>query len=412
MNMTLSEQIISQKAGRPVAAGDLAVVEPDTAMGHDSLTPSVIKIMKDQLQVQQVANRDQVVLVMDHVAPASNVSTADNQNFVRAFAREQNVRLFDVGRGICHQVLVEEQIARPGTIIVGSDSHSTSYGAVGAFGSGMGSTDIALVWATGQTWLRVPETLRVQVSGRFRPGVDAKDLALKLCRDLTIAGATYMAIEYHGLEWLPLNGRQTLSSMAIELGAKAGIFPPDGEVAERFDVPEWLFVDPEATYAQTFHVNLDELEPQVAIPHSVDDVLDLSAAAGQKIDVVFLGTCTNGRYEDMRAAADVLANRQIHPDVRLLVTPASREELQKAIADDTISTLLSAGATLTTPGCGACMGRHQGTLGQNDICLSTGNRNFKGRMGHPTSQIYLSSPAVAAASAVVGAIADPRTLIQ
>jgi methanogen homoaconitase large subunit len=410
--MTLSEQIISHKVGRPVMAGELVVVQPDIAMGHDSLTPGIIRIMKDQLGVQTVANRDQIVLVMDHVAPASNVGTADNQNFIRAFAREQDVRLFDVGRGICHQVLVEEQIARPGRIVVGSDSHSTSYGAVGAFGSGMGSTDIALVWATGKTWLRVPDTLRIQVSGRFRPGVDAKDLALKLCRELSIGGATYMAIEYHEMEWLPLNGRQTLASMAIELGAKAGIFPPDGEVAERFEVPDWLFVDSGAIYAQTLEIDLDELEPQVALPHSVDDVTDLSAIVGQKLDVVFLGTCTNGRYEDLRAAADVLRGKQIHPHVRLLVTPASREELQKAIADDTLTILLSAGATLTTPGCGACMGRHQGTLGENDICLSTGNRNFKGRMGHPTSQIYLSSPTVAAASAIFGEITDPRQLVS
>ncbi len=408
--LTLSEQIISNNVGRPVRAGELVVVEPDTAMGHDSLTPGIIKTVKEQLGVEKVANRDQIVLVMDHVAPASNVGTAQNQNFIREFAREQDVRLFDVGRGICHQVLVEEKIARPGTIVVGSDSHSTSYGAVGAFGSGMGSTDIALVWATGKTWLRVPETLRIQVSGRFRPGVDAKDLALKLCRDLTIAGATYMAIEYHGMDWLPMNGRQTMSSMAIELGAKAGIFPPDGEVAERFDVPDWLYVDSDAIYAQTLEIDLDELEPQVAIPHSVDDVVDLSDIVGQKIDVVFLGTCTNGRYEDLRDAADILQGKQIHPHLRLLVTPASREELQKAIADDTLNILLSAGATLTTPGCGACMGRHQGTLADNDICLSTGNRNFKGRMGHPTSQIYLSSPSVAAASAITGEITDPRLL--
>ncbi|MFK7800903.1 MAG: 3-isopropylmalate dehydratase large subunit [Anaerolineae bacterium] len=409
-NMTLSEQIISHKVGRPVMAGELVVVEPDTAMGHDSLSPGVVRIMKDQLGVQTVADPDQIVLVMDHVAPASTVGTADSQNFIRAFAREQGIRLFDVGRGICHQVLVEEKIARPGTIVVGTDSHSTSYGAVGAFGSGMGSTDIALVWATGKTWLRVPETLRVQVSGRFRSGVDAKDLALKLCRELTIGGATYMTIEYHGMDWMPLNGRQTLASMAIELGAKAGIFPPDGVVADLFDVPEWLYVDPNATYARTLEVNLDELEPQIAIPDSVDDVTDLSEVTGQKIDVVFLGTCTNGRYEDMRAAADVLQGQQINPNVRLLVTPASREELQKAIVDDTLNILLAAGATLTTPGCGACMGRHQGTLGENDICLSTGNRNFKGRMGHPTSQIYLSSPTVAAASAIVGEITDPRSL--
>jgi methanogen homoaconitase large subunit len=344
---------------------------------------------------------------MDHVAPASTVGTANSQNQIRAFAREQGIRLFDVGRGICHQVLVEERIAAPGRIVVGSDSHSTSYGAVGAFGTGMGSTDIALVWATGKTWLRVPESVKVTCTGRFRPGVDAKDLALKLCRLLGIDGATYASVEYHGLAWLPLPGRQTIASMAIELGAKAGIFPPDGAVAERFEVPEWLHVDPYADYAKEIVVDLDALEPQVAVPHAVDDVVDLSAVAGTPVSAVFLGTCTNGRYEDMRAAADIVRGRQIAPEIRFIVTPASRVELQRAIADDTLNTLLAAGATLTTPGCGPCMGRHQGTLGEEDICLTTGNRNFRGRMGAPSSQIYLASPAVAAATALSGRIAAP-----
>lgn len=410
MTQTLSEQILSQKVGRPVRPGEMVVVEPDVAMGHDSLSPGIIKVMRERLGNPHVYNPDQVVLVLDHVAPAATVGVADNQNLVRRFAREEGVRLFEVGRGICHQVLVEEQIARPGMLVVGSDSHSTSYGAVGAFGTGMGSTDVALVWATGRTWLRVPETLRVQGYGRFRPGVDAKDLALKLGRILSIAGATYMAIEYHGLAWLPLPGRQTLSSMAIELGAKAGIFPPVGPAAAHWEVPGWLFVDPAAAYAQTVTVTLDELAPQVAVPHAVDHVVDVDAVAGTRVDVVFLGTCTNGRYEDMRAAADILRGRQVAPGLRLIVTPASRRELQRAIADDTLDTLLAAGAALTTPGCGPCMGRHQGTLGEGDVCLSTGNRNFKGRMGHPTSQIYLASPAVAAATAVTGVITDPNQL--
>jgi methanogen homoaconitase large subunit len=249
MGQTLAEQILSHAAGRPVQPGELIIVEPDVAMGHDSLSPSMIQIMKEQLGVERVHNPHQIVLVMDHVAPASTVGTANNQNLVRQFAAEQGIPLFDVGRGICHQVLVEERIARPGRIVLGSDSHSTSYGSVGAFGSGMGSTDIALIWATGRTWLRIPETIRVQVNGRFRPGVDAKDLALKIGGEMTIAGATYASVEYHGLDWLPLNGRQTLCSMAVELGAKAGIVPPSGEVAARFDVPDWLYVDPEAEYA-------------------------------------------------------------------------------------------------------------------------------------------------------------------
>ncbi|MEJ2748554.1 MAG: 3-isopropylmalate dehydratase large subunit [Anaerolineae bacterium] len=408
MGQTLAEQILSHKAGQPVQPGDLIVIEPDVVMGHDSLSPGMIKIMQEQLGVERVHDPQQVVLVMDHVSPPATVGTANSQNIVRQFARKQGIRLFDVGRGICHQVLVEEQVARPGLVVLGSDSHSTSYGAVGAFGSGMGSTDIALAWATGRAWLRVPETIRVLVNGRFRPHVDAKDLALKLGREMGIAGATYAAVEYHGLDWLPLPGRQTIASMAVELGAKAGIFPPTGPAAAAWDVPDWLFIDPEAAYAQTIEINLDELEPQVAAPHAVDNVVDVSAVAGQPVDVVFLGTCTNGRYEDMRTAAAVLNGRHIADGVRLLVTPASSRELQRALGDGTIAALVAAGATLTSPGCGACMGRHMGTLGECDVCLSTGNRNFRGRMGAPTSQIYLASAAVAAETAVAGCIAAPN----
>ena len=233
MGQTLSEQILSHVTGRPVASGELGI--------------------------EHVHNPDQVVLVIDHVAPASTVGTANSQNFLRDFAREEGIRLFDVGRGICHQVLIEEQIARPGRIVFGSDSHSTSYGAVGAFGSGMGSTDIAFIWGTGRTWLKVPETIQVVINKQFRPGVTAKDLALKLEQVMTIAGATYTAIEYHGLEWMSLPERQTLTSMAVELGAKAGIVPPSGEILDRFEVPEWLYVDPLATYSQTYQVDLDHL---------------------------------------------------------------------------------------------------------------------------------------------------------
>ncbi|WP_433201503.1 3-isopropylmalate dehydratase large subunit [Dactylosporangium sp. CS-047395] len=410
MSQTLSEQILSHAAGRPVRPGDLVIVRPDVVMGHDSLTPSMIEIMRDQLGVPHVLDPDQLVLVIDHVAPATSVATANTQNTIRAFAQEEGIRLFDAGRGIAHQVLVEEGIAQPGKIVVGSDSHSCGYGSVGAFGSGFGSTDIALVWATGQIWLRVPETLRVLVTGRFRPGVDVKDLALKLCRDLTIEGATYETIEYHGLDWLPLPGRQTLASMAVELGAKAGIVPPTGVVAEQFTVPDWLYVDPDAQYSRTVTVDLDTLEPQVAKPNSVDAVVDLSEVQGTEVSVVFLGTCTNGRYQDLRAVADFLRGRRIAPGVRMMVTPASAQEMEKAAADDTLATLLQAGAVLGSAGCGPCMGRHQGTLGDADVCLSTGNRNFRGRMGSPKSQIYLASPLVAAATALTGRISDPREL--
>ncbi len=408
IGQTLTEKIFSRNVGRNVKAGEMVVVKPDVAMGHDSLSPGIIKIMREQLNIENVFDPSQIVMVMDHVAPASTVGNANAQAKIRAFAKEQGIRLFDVGRGICHQVLVEEGIAAPGRIIIGSDSHSTSYGAVTAFGTGMGSTDIALCWGTGQAWFRIPETIRLKCSGQFNPSVDAKDLALWFCRQLTIAGATYEAIEYHGLDDLPLNEKQTISSMAIELGAKAGIFP----LSNVHITPEndWLQVDPQATYTRTLEVDLNQLEPQVAIPHSVDDVVDLSDVAGRPIDVVFLGTCTNGRAEDLAKAADVVAGKQLA--IRLIVTPASRTALQQSIADGSMQTLLDAGATLTTPGCGPCMGRHQGTLAEGERCLSTGNRNFKGRMGSPDSEIYLASPAVAAATALTGQITDPRNVTQ
>jgi methanogen homoaconitase large subunit len=405
---TLSEQIFQNRSGQSVRAGDLVVIEPEVAMGHDSLTPGIIKIMREELGIERVHDPGQVVLVMDHVAPASTVGTANAQSLIRQFAREQGIRLFDIGRGICHQVLVEEGIASAGKVVIGSDSHSTSYGAVGAFGTGMGSTDIALCWGTGKAWFRVPETIRVQCTGRFQPGVDAKDLALWLCRQWTINGANYAAIEYQGLEWMRRHERQTLASMAIELGAKTGIFPPVPGDASFGVVPEWYRLQANANYQQTWDVDCAVLQPQVAIPHSVDHVVDLEEVAGQPIDVVFLGTCTNGRAEDMRAAAEVVAGKTLA--IRLIVTPASRQELQRAIEEGSVQTLLEAGATLTTPGCGPCMGRHQGTLAENERCLSTGNRNFRGRMGSPDSHIFLASPSVAAATAVTGRICHPREL--
>jgi len=412
MGNTLTEQIFSHAVGRPVQPGELVIVQPHMVMSHDSLTPGIIEILQKELGKDRVYNPQQIVIVFDHVVPPSTVGTANSQNLVRRFAAEQGIRLFDVGRGICHQLLVQEKLAQPGMIVIGADSHSTSYGSVGAFGSGMGSTDVALIYATGNTWMRVPETIRLLAKGRFSPGVYAKDLALKFSRQLGIDGANYAAVEYHGLDWLPLEGRQTISSMAVEMGAKAGIFPPNGEVAEQYQVPDWLYIDPDAHYAQTFEVDLDTLEPQVSIPHAVDHVVDISEVQGTKINVVFLGTCTNARYEDLRIAANILKGKRVNSQVRFIVTPASERELQRASQDDTLSTLIAAGAILTTPGCGACMGRHNGTLGDDDVCLSTGNRNFKGRMGSPTSKIYLASPAVAAATALTGQITDARAFLS
>jgi len=410
MGQTIAEQILSHAAGVRVKAGDLVVVRPQVVMSHDSLTPSIIKIMREELGIPNVHDPRQLVMVMDHVVPPSSIDVANNQNIARRFAQEQGVRFFEVGRGVCHQVLVEEGIAQPGMIVVGADSHSTAYGAVGAFGTGMGSTDVALIWATGKTWLRVPETVRIMVRGRFKPWVEAKDLALKVCRELSISGATYAALEYHGIEWMVLSGRQTLAGMAVEVGAKAGIIPAEGEALRGFNAPDWLGVDADAHYARTLTVDLDTLTPQIAAPHAVDNVFDVQAEAGKAVDVVLLGTCTNGRYEDMRIAAQILRGKHIAPNVRLLVTPASSQALEAAAADGSLAILLQAGAALTTPGCGAGIGRHQGTLGDDEVCLSSGNRNFRGRMGSPKAQIYLVSPAVAAASALTGVITDPNAL--
>jgi methanogen homoaconitase large subunit len=411
MPQTLSEQILSHAAGRTVRPGDVITASVDLVMAHDSISPSIIKVLREELQAERVWDPERVALVIDHVAPASNIQTAEAQQKLRRFAREQGIsHLFDVGRGISHQVLIEERLARPGMLIVGSDSHSTAYGAVGAFGTGMGSTDIALALATGQTWLRVPETVRVRAWGRFQPGVSAKDLGLYVARTLRADGATYRAVEWHGLDFLSIGDRMTLATLSIEVGGKAGIVPPTGPAAADLDVPPWLHVEAGAHYEQTVDVDLGLLEPQIAMPSFVDNVANVDAVGRVAVDVVYLGTCTNGRHQDMAAAARILRGRRLAPGVRMIVVPASSQALQQAATDGTLSTLLEAGATIGTPGCGACIGRHMGVLAPGEVCLFTGNRNFRGRMGSPESQIYLGSPAVAAATAVTGYITDPREL--
>ncbi|CAA9250145.1 MAG: Homoaconitase large subunit, partial [uncultured Chloroflexia bacterium] len=326
MAQTLSEQILSHSAGRHVQAGDVITGSVDLVMAHDSISPSIIKVLREQLGAERVWDPERVALVIDHVAPASNIQTAEAQAKLRRFAREEGIRhLFDVGRGISHQVLVEERLARPGMLIVGSDSHSTGYGAVGAFGTGMGSTDIALALATGQTWLRVPETVRIRATGRFQPGVSAKDLGLHVTRMLRADGATYRAVEWHGVDFLSVGDRMTLATLSIEVGGKAGIVPPTGNIPADIEVPSWLYVDPEAHYEQTLDVDLNQLTPQVAVPNFVDNVSDVTALDRIAVDVVYLGTCTNGRYEDMAAAARILRGHRIAPGVRMIVVPASSQ---------------------------------------------------------------------------------------
>lgn len=410
-HQTLAEQIISHAAGHPVHAGELVVVPVDVAMAVDSIAPNVIHVLQKQLGVERVRDPDRVAIVLDHVAPPSTVAVAEAQALLRRFAAEQGIRhFFDVGRGVCHQVLIEEGLAAPGRIVVGSDSHSTSYGAVGALGTGMGASDVALIWATGRTWLRVPKTIRVDVEGQFRPGVGAKDLALWLAGHIGADGATYCALEFHGVDGFSLAQRFTLCNLAVEVGAKAGIVFPSGEVAAQFPPPPWLQrPNPDAPYAHRVACRLDDLGPQVAVPPRVDQVVNLKDLDRVPVDVVFLGSCTNGRLEDLRTAATIVRGRRVARGVRFLVCPASHRVLQDAAAEGTLQVLLEAGAVLLPPGCGPCLGRHLGVLGPGEVCLSTANRNFRGRMGSPEARIYLASPAVAAATALAGHIAAPDT---
>jgi methanogen homoaconitase large subunit len=408
---TLSEQILSHAVGQPVEAGDLTVVEVSRAMTVDSLAPEVIHVLESELDQSRLPHPERCAIFVDHVAPASNLATAEGQIKARRFAEEQGIEAFyDAGRGICHQLMVEEHLVRPGAVAVGSDSHSTTYGAVTAFGTGMGTTDVALAFATGRTWMRVPETVRVDLVGELPPYADAKDVALHLLSRVRADGFTYRAVEFHGAETLSLGSRMTLCSMTTEMGAKAGIIAPDEQTAAYHPVPDWLSVQDGARYLETLTVDLAALGPLVAVSPRVDDVAPARDLEDVHVDQVFLGTCTNGRLQDLQAAAEIMRDRHVAPGVRMIVIPASHRVLQEATEDGTLAVLLAAGATIGPAGCGPCIGRHLGVLGSGEVCLSTGNRNFTGRMGAPSAEIYLGSPQVAAATAVRGVITDPRTL--
>ena len=409
--LTLAEQILSHAAGRTVRPGDLVIVNVDCCMCHDSLTPESLNVLENVLEAEHVHDPDRIAVMIDHVAPASSVATANAQVRVREWVRREGItHFYDAGYGVCHQVMIEEGLVQPGQIALGTDSHATAYGAVGAFGTGVGSGDMALTLATGQTWLRVPETVRIQVRGSFRPLVSAKDLSLYLCGQLGMDGASYQAVEFHGIDSMTLDSRETLASMTTELGAKAGIIPPFGVAAEGWVVPEWLSVQEGAHYARTIDVDLTDLSSQVAAPPEIDNVVPASELGDVGVDQVFVGTCTNGHLEDLHAVADILRAKKIARGVRMLVIPASHRILKQAVEDGTITTLLEAGATLGTPGCGPCIGRHLGVIGAGEVCLSTANRNFKGRMGSPEASIYIASPETAAATALLGRIADASSL--
>ena len=401
--LTLAEQILSRKAGKTVRAGEIAVVEVDQVMIVDSIAPDVIRIINEDL-AGIIKYPEKISIVIDHVSPASNIEVAKAQKQAREFAQKHNIRLFDVGRGICHQILIEEHLAKPGAIVLGSDSHSTTYGAVSAFGTGMGATDIAMAASSGKTWLKVPETIKVNFVGKKKAGVYAKDIALEMIRRLTADGATYASIEYHGLDDFSLSERMTLANLAVEAGAKVGLIPPSGRALNDFHVPDWLFLSENASYLKEIEIDISKIEAVVAAPSFVDNVHGLTGFSNKKVDQVFIGSCTNGRLDDLQIAAEILKDKKVAAGTRLLVIPASSEVLEAAVSDGTYASLLASGAVFATPGCGPCMGRHMGILAPGEVCVSTTNRNFIGRMGSAQSEVFLASPATAAYTALSGFI--------
>ena len=417
MGKTLAEKILSEKSETDAHAGDIVIARVDLAFLQDGTGPLALRQLEES-GLERIANPERTVLFLDHAAPSPSRELANDHVTLRQFAQKSGTQLCDGGEGVCHQLVVESY-ANPGEVIIGADSHTVTAGALGAFATGMGSTDVAIAIALGKTWLRVPESFKVMVSGRFKKGVYAKDLALHLIGRIGADGATYKSLEFCGeaIENMSMAERFTLANMAVEAGAKVGLFPAD-ETTHRYLESRGrgaLFrafrPDPDAEYEKIIEIDATGIEPTISRPHSVDNIALARELTGTKIAQVFIGTCTNGQLEDMAIAAKILKGRKRHPSTRLLVAPASKEVLIEAMGAGYIQTLLEAGAVLLPPGCGPCVGVHQGVLGDGEACLTTANRNFRGRMGNPAAFIYLGSPATAAAAAIAGEITDPRELM-
>ena len=414
MGKTLAEKILTAKSKTDAKAGDIVIANVGLAFVQDTTGPLTVRQFKES-GFRKIAEPERTVIFLDHAAPSAARQLSNDHVLLRRFAKETGCYIYEVGDGVCHQ-LVAEHFAKPGDIIVGSDSHTVTAGALGAFATGMGSSDVAVVLALGKTWFRVPETFFINLRGTFSKGVYAKDLILYLIGQMGADGATYKALEFGGeaLAHITMSQRLTIANMAVEAGAKVGLFPSD-EVTQGFltaqgrsDSYRPLYPDADAHYERVISLNIAELEPMVSLPHTVDNVSPVSKAKGIIIQQVFIGTCTNGRLEDLAVAASILQDKKRFPDTRLLVAPASRQVLTQAIDNGYIRALVEAGATILPPGCAACLGLHQGVLGDGEVCLSTANRNFRGRMGNPEATIYLASSATAAASAIRGEITDPR----
>jgi 3-isopropylmalate/(R)-2-methylmalate dehydratase large subunit len=417
MGKTLAEKILSDRSGTDAKAGDIVIARVDLAFVQDTTGPLTVRAFQGS-SMKKLADPARTVLFVDHAAPSPNANLSNDHITLRKFSEESGAVMSDAGEGVCHQRVVEEY-ARPGEVVVGADSHTVTAGGLGAFATGMGSSDVAVAMGLGKNWFRVPETLKVTVNGALQKGVSAKDLILHLIGLIGADGATYKALEFHGdtIKTMSQSGRFTIANMAVEAGAKAGLFASD-ETTHEYLIAQGrggdylpLEADPDAVYERTIELDGAILQPTVSKPHAVDNTALALELKGTKVDQVFIGTCTNGRLEDLAAAAGILRGKRPARGVRLIVGPASPRVLQEAIAAGYIADLAASGAMLLPPGCGPCLGLHQGALGDGEVCLSTANRNFHGRMGNPNGFIYLGSPATAAASALAGEITDPREVL-
>ena len=418
MGKTIAEKILSRKSGQDAHANDLVVATVDFRMGQDGTSPLAIRAF-EEMGGQQVADSQRAALVIDHSAPSPLEGVSALHHLMRSFAKKQQMLFYDIGEGVCHQLVPEKGHVGPGSLVIGADSHTCTYGALNAFATGVGSTDLAAALISGQMWFKVPESIKFVCHGQLSAGVYSKDLILYLIGQVTADGATYMAAEYTGeaISSLSVEARFTIANMAIEMGAKAGLMEADDKV--------WTWVrehgsrsyegaspDPDAVFAQVLEYDASSLEPQVAKPHRVDNVAPIGEVAGTAIQQAVLGTCTNGRIEDLRIAAGILKGRQVHPEVRFIVAPASRRIFLEAMDEGLIQSLVRAGAAVVTPGCGPCVGTHNGIPADGENVITTANRNFKGRMANSKAFIYLASPATVAASALTGVITDPREFLK
>jgi len=427
MGMTVVQKILARASGlKAVAVGDVVEPRVDLAMSHENAALVInqfLEVYAGTGLVPRVWDPERVAIIFDHRVPAESPKTATNQKKVREFVTAHQIKRFhdirgDVG-GICHQILPESGYVRPGAVVVGTDSHTTSHGALGALAFGIGATEMASVWALGAVLnVEVPPTIKVVARGAFRDYVSPKDLILKLIGDLTAEGANFRVLEFHGetVRRMSTSGRLTLCNMSVEAGATSGIVPADDETLRYLrdeagvtNSVEPVTPDADAAYERTIELDVSDLEPQIACPHTVDNVQPLANVAGRKVHQIVIGSCTNGRLDDLAVAAHLLEGRKVAADTRMLVFPASAKIYRQAIELGLVATLMRAGAVVMNSGCGPCLGVHEGALGDGEVALSTTNRNFKGRMGNPKSDVYLCSPAVAAASAVTGVITDPRT---